>query len=177
MDQSSWCQVGPSILYPVQRAIGAPSFPFPVVWRQKEQLITWSGRHLFHFRSDLAPISGGATISVSGLGDRSALFSISGFGLAPKGGGILAGSGADLGIGLGVLILPQLPTAPKLSPTLWWGAGSLAEGGGILSLQHRILQRNDKSSMLFRRGLVGWQYEMFEVFAMFGRRDDDHAKY
>ena len=74
-------------------------------------------------------------------------------------------------------MLPQLPTAPKLSPTLWWGAGSLAEGGGILSLQHRILQRNDKSSMLFRRGLVGWQYEMFEVFAMSGRRDDDHAKY
>ena len=31
--------------------------------------------------------------------------------------------------------------------------------------------------MLFRRGLVGWQYEMFEVFAMSGRRDDDHAKY
>ena len=89
----------------------------------------------------------------------------------------MAWSGADLGVELGVLYSSQLPTAPKLSPTLWWGAGSLAEGGGILSLQHRILQRNDKSSMLFRRGLVGWQYEMFEVLAMLGSRDDDHAKY
>ena len=32
-------------------------------------------------------------------------------------------------------------------------------------------------TMLFRRGLVGWQYEMFEVLAMLGSRDDDHAKY
>ena len=65
------------------RMVTAPSIPFPV-----------------GFGANLA---GSATISVSGLGDRSALFSISGFGLAPKGGGILAGSGADLGIELGAL--------------------------------------------------------------------------
>ena len=38
-------------------------------------------------------------------------------------------SGADLGVALGVLSLPQLPTAPKLSSTVGGIAGSLAEVG------------------------------------------------
>ena len=87
----------------IARAKWGPLFSI----RSEERL----GRHHFRFRSfgaqmdswsrgssAIYSISGwiwrqftGSAISVSGLGDRCALFSISGFGLAPKGGGIWPG--------------------------------------------------------------------------------------
>ena len=90
--------------------VAAPSVPFPVG---------------FGAKLTVAP-----PFPFSGLGDRGAsiLFPLW---LGAKIRRDMAGSGADLGVGLGVHILPQPTTAPKLSstsrsPTFRWNAGSLA---------------------------------------------------
>ena len=71
-------------------------------------------------------------------------------------------SGADLGAELGVLHPSQLPTAPYLSPTFGWNRGLHSIDRTIWSMQHRALERKNKSERHFVAGWRAGNMQMLE---------------